>query len=215
MRLLLCCAALLLLSSCFEIVEDIRFQPNYSGSYKGIVNLSASKTQIVAYMKLDSVFGTHVPKQNEVEIEIARKETLLKHCKGIKNASIARDFNNFIFTIKFDFDNLDSFNNAYTIVTSDKHSTVNVFPFSAGNKSFSRQDKLQKIASDATKNKNKYPRLFEQSKYTAILHFPFEISTCTNSSCKLSNDKKNIFISSSLANLVNHPSFLNTQILFK
>ncbi len=177
--------------------------------------MSASKTQINSYMKLDSVFGTHVPKKDEVEKEIQRKESLLKANKGIKNVSITRDFENYIFTVKFDFDNLDHFKEAYTILSSDKKTTVNVFPFTQSGNLFNREDKLQTLAKDAAKKKNEFALLFSQSKYTGIIHFPKEIVSCTNKVCKLSKDKKNLFITSSLENLVNLPDYLNTQIIFK
>ncbi|MCX6183229.1 MAG: hypothetical protein NT150_15055 [Bacteroidetes bacterium] len=215
MRLILCFFAVLFLSSCFEIIEDIRFQANYSGTYKVTINMSASKVQINSYMKLDSVFGSHVPKKPEIEKEIQRKENLLKAHKGIKNVLITRDYVSFIFTVKFDFDNLNSFKEAHSILTSDKKTTNDFFPFSQSGNSFNRKDKLQTTAKDMAKKKKEYAALFTQSTYTSIIHFPKEINTCSNKNCKLSKDKKNMFVSSSLENLVNDPNYLNTQIIFK
>ena len=177
--------------------------------------MSASKVQINSYMKLDSVFGTHVPKKEELEKEITRKEALLKKTKGIKNASIVRDYENFIFTVKFDFDNLDNFKEAYMVITSDTKTTIDVFPFSLAGNLFNREDKLQKIVKDNLKHKHKHPLLFKESKYTGIVHLPKEIASCSNVSYQLSKDKKNIFISSSLENLMHNPQCLNTQIIFK
>lgn len=177
--------------------------------------MSASKVQIASYMKLDSVFGTRVPKKAEVEKEIVRKEALLKAHKGLKNVSITRDYKSFIFTVKFDFNNLTSFREAYTIICSDTKTTNAFFPFSQKDNSFTRQDKLQPLAKNMTAKKKDFSALFKQSKYTSIIHFPKEISSCSNKNCKLSKDKKNMFVSSTLENLVDHPDYLNTQIIFK
>ena len=53
---------LLLLSSCFDIVEEIDLNENGSGTYGITLNLSQSKIRLSSIMLLDSSQGYKVPK---------------------------------------------------------------------------------------------------------------------------------------------------------
>ena len=58
---------ILLLTSCIEIIEDLKLNSDGSGTFKYSINLSQSKTKTSAILALDSLYGEKVPKISEIK----------------------------------------------------------------------------------------------------------------------------------------------------
>jgi hypothetical protein len=97
------CLLVFFLSACFEIVEDITFKKDGSGTFKLIINLSQSKNQINSLMKLDSSSGYEIPNEKKINTYLDQSLKVLKSTEGLSNISIKRDFTNWLFEIKADF----------------------------------------------------------------------------------------------------------------
>lgn len=100
------------LSGCFEFIEDIQMKEDGSGTYKVTLNLSASKMKIKSVMALDSIRGREVPKQPDIQREIASLKNFFEVQKGISNVSSKIDFDDLIIRIQMDFDRLHQLEDA-------------------------------------------------------------------------------------------------------
>jgi len=60
----------ILFSSCVEIIDDLSFNLNGSGSLKYSINLSSSKVKLNSILALDSLDGTKIPTREEIEVKI-------------------------------------------------------------------------------------------------------------------------------------------------
>jgi hypothetical protein len=84
MRYLYFCL-ILFLTSCIEIIEDLKFNLDGSGTFKYVINLSASKTKTTSILALDSLYGEKVPKVSDIRIKIGEFKRTLQEQEGISN----------------------------------------------------------------------------------------------------------------------------------
>lgn len=205
-------------SSCFEIVEDISFKKNGSGTFKYVINLSESKTEISSLMKLDSNSGFKIPKIKEINDKLNKVEQTLKNSEGLSNISVKRDFKNWIFEVKTDFDNCQSLekginNSLFNIDKRSKFILNNIFRFET--------NKMQRNTTEIDKteikklNKNTVKKIFSKAKYTAIYRFENTIETYSNKNSKISASKTAIMISCNLLNLINGKETISNIITIK
>ncbi len=100
----------IMLSSCFEIIEEINLNEDGSGTFVFTINLSQSKTKLASIMLMDSINNYSVPDRSEVELQMNKFLDFAKNVEGINDIEDTRDFDNFIFSIKCSFDNLATLN---------------------------------------------------------------------------------------------------------
>jgi hypothetical protein len=98
---------ILLLSSCIEIIEDLKLNTDGSGTFKYVINLSPSKTKVTSILALDSLYGEKVPKENEIRQKILMFKETLKSQEGITNVLITEDYTNYIFKFQCDFKSVE------------------------------------------------------------------------------------------------------------
>lgn len=98
---------ILLLTSCIEIIEDLKINLDGSGTFKYSVNLSQSKTKTSAILALDSLYGERVPKIFEIKEKISLFKKTLQEQEGITNVIITEDYENYIVRIQCDFKNVE------------------------------------------------------------------------------------------------------------
>ena len=98
---------ILLLTSCIEIIEDLKINLDGSGTFKYSVNLSQSKTKTSAILALDSLYGEKVPKIFEIKEKISLFKKTLQEQEGITNVIITEDYENYIVRIQCDFKNVE------------------------------------------------------------------------------------------------------------
>ena len=58
------------ISSCIEILDDITFNLDGSGTFKYTLNLSSSQVKINSILALDSLDGNKVPSLEEIQQKI-------------------------------------------------------------------------------------------------------------------------------------------------
>lgn len=118
-RLSLVFVCLFSLTSCLEIVDDLKINPDGSGSLSYNINLSASKVKINSIFALDSLNGKKVPTRDEIRGKIlAFKDTLLNQ-DGIVDVSLEMDFENYLFKWKVDFEQVAKLQDA-VLATAEK-----------------------------------------------------------------------------------------------
>lgn len=99
---------LLGLTSCIEIIDDITFNLDGSGSLNYTINLSSSKIKINSILALDSIEGQPVPSIHEIERKIEAFKTSFASKDGISNVSMESDFTNYLFKLKCDFESIEA-----------------------------------------------------------------------------------------------------------
>ena len=205
---------LVFFTSCFEIVEDISFKKNGSGTFKYIINLSQSKTEINSLMRLDSNSGFRIPKIKEINQKLNMVEQSLKNAEGLSNISVKRDFTNWIFEMKTDFDsckNLEkAINNAINSIDKRNKFILNgVFSLTES----TMQRKMTEINKVDMQNMNKgvASKILSKAVYTTIYRFENTIENYSNKKAKPSASKTAIMLSCNILKLINgKETLLNT-----
>lgn len=124
LKTLLLFVPLLLLSSCFEFIEEVTYADADKGNCLLTLNCSQSKIKLKNLMKLDTFMGLNIPDVSRLRQDIANAKTLVAAIPGIHNVSTGSDFENFIFTIKFDFDSTASLNRALNAIAKAESKNI-------------------------------------------------------------------------------------------
>ncbi|MCZ4223590.1 hypothetical protein [Pedobacter rhodius] len=215
-KLLLFIFLIPMLSSCFEVIEEITMRNNGTGDVILTINLSQSKTKVASVMLLDSVQGYKVPSKQKIQQELGEAVAYLKKSEGISNVKSTSDFNNYIATISFTFKDVSNINNiTKNILAQQKIKAANTssYSFNKATKTFTR--KYQAVATAKTefnKLKSKDKAVFNGANYTSIYRFESPVISTTNSASNLSKSKKAVMLKSSIMDLINGKINVSNQI---
>lgn len=217
LKTLLLFVPLLFLSSCFEFIEEITYTDTDKGNCLITLNCSQSKIKLKNLMKLDTFMGLNIPNEYRVRQDIISAKELVGKIPGIHNISANSDFENFIFTFKFDFDSTAALNralNAIAKVESTKHPLPYYQVYEKNNKQFSRL-KLpdDSTASKAAKNGNL--NLLAGATATSIYRFQTTVASSSNKKALISKNKMAVMLKQPVTDIVKQPSLFSNTILFK
>ncbi len=194
-------------SSCFQVIEEINVRNNGSGDVTLTLNFSQSKTKLASIMLLDSVSGYKVPSKTDVQRKLNETVEYLRKSEGISNVKKSLDFNNFIATISFSFNDVSNLNNLTDdVMKSLKVKNVNQssFVYNKNQGSFSRS---YVYTTDAKTEYNKLNEdaksVFKSAAYTGIYRFENEIATFNNKLSTVSKSRKAIMMKASVLDLIN------------
>jgi len=197
------------LTSCFEVLEEINLNTDGSGKMLVTFNLSKSKSKIASIMLLDSVNGYKVPSKNDISIALKEAKSHLKTINGISNINTTSDFDNYIFTISCDFSSTDNLDSVFKNLISkhNKKSKTNFnttnFSFNAATNSFKRSFSYDNsIKRNFYKLKKEDREIFEDANYTSIYRFEDDVKQVSNTSAKVSPNKKAVFLKVDLMSLI-------------
>jgi hypothetical protein len=96
------------LTSCIEIIDDLKINNDGSGTFKYTLNLSSSKIKVKSILSLDSLYGEKIPKENNIKQKITELKNKLKQQEGITNVIVTEDYVNYIFKVQIDFLNVEN-----------------------------------------------------------------------------------------------------------
>lgn len=188
-------------SSCFDILEEINFNKDGSGTLLITLNMSKSKTKLASIMLLDSINGYRVPSENDIHISINDIVSHLKKTNGISNIKQTKDFKNYIFSVSCDFANITSLNaiGSELIKEQNRRGKTNFsatnFAYNATEKVFERKfsyDPSIKKSFDYLKSEDK--KIFNEANYTSIYRFEESIKNASNNTAKIAPSKKAIML---------------------
>lgn len=206
-KLLLFIVLIPILSSCFEVVEEISMKNDGTGDVVLTINLSQSKTRVASVMLLDSVQGYKVPSKQKIQEELNEAVAYLKKSESISNVKSSSDFNNYIATISFSFKDVSNINNiTKNILAQQKIKATNTssYTYNRTTKTFNR--KYQAIGTAKTefnKLKAKDKAVFNGATYTSIYRFESLVTSSTNPASNVSKSKKAVMLKSSIMDLIN------------
>lgn len=103
---------LLLLSSCIELIDDLTIHNDGTGTFKYILNLSASKIKVNSILALDSIDGKKVPSLSEITGKLTSFAINLKTQPGITNVSMVIKEDDLIVKFSCDFASINELHNA-------------------------------------------------------------------------------------------------------
>jgi len=206
-KLLLFIFLIPILSSCFEVVEEITLKNDGTGDVVLTINLSQSKTKVASVMLLDSVQGYKVPSKQKIQQELNEAVAYLKKSEGISNVKSTSDFSNYIATISFSFKDVSNINNiTKNILAQQKIKATNTssYSYNKTTKTFNR--KYQPVSTAKTefnKLKAKDKAVFNGATYTSIYRFESPVTSSTNPASNVSKSKKAVMLKSSIMDLIN------------
>ena len=202
--LVLCCCWLL--TSCFEITEKIKHHDNQSGDYTLIVDFSKSWFKTKSAMWLEEVNGVKIPNEEEITQKLLDFKRTASTIEGITNLSTKTDFDHYIFTIQFSYQNLKALNAVVNVINKQK----NQVHFNSNGKTFERIASYpvpEKLVKDPQKKTD-----LEQANMISVYTFDKDITSATNGSSKIAKNKKTVFLKQSMYNVLKKSSLMNNTI---
>ncbi len=202
--LVLCCCWLL--TSCFEITEKIKHHDNQSGDYTLIVDFSKSWFKTKSVMWLEEVDGVKIPNEEEITQKLLDFKRTASKIEGIANLSTKTDFDHYIFTIQFTYQNLKALNAVVNVINKQKKQVH----FNSNGKTFERIASYpvpEKLVKDPKKKTD-----LEQANIIAVYTFDKDIAGATNGNSKIAKNKKTIFLKQNMYNVLKKSSLMNNTI---
>ncbi|MVT10276.1 hypothetical protein [Chitinophaga tropicalis] len=206
----------LFLSSCFEVVEDMKVDRDGSGSMTLTVNLSQSRTKLAAIMMMDTINGHKVPERQDIQQEIDKLVTRLNSTPGISNAKGNIDFTSFIAVISFSFRDVANVNRAISNIMDQ----YKVKGMSAANYSYNeaegRFSRVYKNTGDVREQYNKLrdrdKEIFSSAMYISIFRFENTITDYSNKLSRVARNQLAIMQRCSVKDLINGKTDISNQI---
>lgn len=218
MKQLLLLLPLLLLTSCFDILDKINVKADGSGEYSLILNASKSKTRLASISKMETINGKKVPKRSEIEAKINEAARIFKATPGISNVKTSMDFDNYIIKLSCNFKKIENINaglqqlKAKNIV--GKMVPVQLYSQSPEKKTFTR-NKVSSFKNDYDKMSKADKEIFNDAKYTSVMQFENTIKTQTNNAYILSPNKKAVKLEANILDFILQKKQLQNTILFQ
>lgn len=201
--------SVLLCTSCFDILEEISLKADGSGSVLLTVNMSKSRTKLASIMLLDSVNGYKVPSEDDINESLKDVISHLEKTEGITNIKQTKDFDNYIFSVSCDFKNIASLNG----ITKDlirKQNTTGKTNFNTTNFSYDSNSNVferhfrydQSIKKSFYYLKKEDRKVFNDASFVSIYRFENTVKTVSNSSSKISPNKKAVMLKLNAMSLI-------------
>lgn len=206
------------LSSCFELVEEISFTDNQKGKYELTLNCSRSRDKLSGLMKLDSFMGVKLPGQYRISEDIEAARYALENSPGIKNAHCSMDFNNFIFSISFNFDSVQALNKG---IVAAMNSASSVIQFRSSGFFVKSPETFERTAMPADSlirtisGRNDVIELIEDASITSIIRFNKQVSSASNKDARISKNGTAVMVKQNVKDALLKPQLLFNKISLK
>ena len=217
LRRLMLFLPLLLLTSCFDIIDKVNVKADGTGEYTVILNASKSKTRLASISKMETINGKKVPKKPEIESKINEASRIFKATPGISNVKTSVDFDNYIIKLSCNFKKIENINAGLEQLKA-KNILGKMIPTQIYSqnvrKSFTR-NKINTFKTDYDKMSTADKEVFNNAKYTSVLQFENTIKSQTNSSYLLSPNKKALKLEANVLDFILQKKQIQNTILFQ
>ena len=215
MKYLVFLLVFLSLTSCVEIIDDLTFKSDGSGTFKYTVNLSASKVKVNSILALDSLDGKKIPSIQEIKDKITKYKEIISQKEGISNVKVETDFTNFILKIQCDFSSIIALQKAVKEIVLDesknKKEIESYWLIWEGNR-LTRS--VPSITGDLTSRLKKEDiEGLKKGNYMSITRFDRPIEKCENSASLISANKMAVMLKISPYALIQNLNMLENSIL--
>lgn len=199
LKLLTALSICVVLTGCFEVIEEVNLNADGSGSLSYTVNFSQSKTKINSALLLDSINGFKIPDEQQVNAKIDEVLNKLKKVEGLSQVKATRNFDDYIFTFSCNFSDVEKLNNASkylndTYGLKDKEmATASHFTFNNQTNTFKRRGDYKSKADPDVVDSEMLSSL-EKAEFTSIYRFSTEVKSVSNSDAKISPNRKAVML---------------------
>lgn len=216
-RFIICTCISVLLSSCFEIIEEVNLNEDGSGHFKYTMNFSQSASKIQSLLQEDEVEGYKVPTLQAIEKEFERHVNKSQSIKGITAVSHSFDQSAFIFVYECDFTKielLNKFTDSLRSMHDDDYNPSTYFAFNPTQKTFTRtgDDLIEKLNQKMTSSQR---LIFNGATYTCLYRFFNEISEKKPTGINVSVNKRNTFHRLSMSAMIWNGKLIDQEIKLK
>lgn len=167
-------------------------------------------------MLLDSINGYKVPSKTDIRSYLAEISTELKKIPGISDVSHTVDFDKFVATIRFSFNNVEDLNTiANKLFTEMKITSSNQssYAYNKTNRTFNRTYVYEPEAkAEFDKLKDADKEVFNSATYTSIYRFDQSVVSQSNASAKLAASKKAVMMQTPILDLISGKKDITNQI---
>lgn len=206
----------LFLNSCFEVREEVNVGDDGAGDFNLVVNLSQSKDQVKKYLQAEEENG--VMRDKNVESIFKHIKVVMEGVKGMSNVAINSDYEDYIFSVKADFTDIEVLNTAITTV-SKSLDYLYVEPIE--NKSFANNSNTFSRLFDYPINPKEFATVpgfvqyaLESAKVVSIYRFSKPIKEFSNKKAMVAPSGKAIKLESSVAELGRGTGTMANEISF-
>ena len=193
----------LFLTSCFEVREEVNVGDDGAGDFSLVVNLSQSKDQVKKYLQAEETNG--VVKDKNVESIFKHIKTVMEGVKGMSNVVISSDYNDYVFSVKANFTNVEVLNTAITTVSK---SLDYLYVEPINNKSFANKGNTFSRLFDYPVDTKEFANLpgfaqfaLQSAKVVSIYRFSKPIKDFSNKKAMVAPSGKAIKLETSVADL--------------
>ena len=209
---------LLLLMSCFDILDKVNVKADGSGEYSLILNASKSKTRLASISKMETVNGKKVPKKAEIEAKINQAASIFKNVPGISNVKTSMDFDNYIIKLSCNFKKIENVNAGLEQLKTKnvlgKMIPTQIYSNDSTKKIFTR-NKINTFKSDYDKLSTADKEVFNNAKYTSVLQFENIIKSQSNSAYQLSPNKKAMKLEGNILDFILQKKQIQNNIILQ
>jgi hypothetical protein len=214
MKYLVFLLVFLSLTSCVELIDDIAFKNDGSGTFKYTINLSASKVKVNSILALDSLDGKKVPSIQELKDKIEKYKKIIEDKEGINNVKVETDFTNFILKFQCDFTSILALQKAIKEIVLDESKNKKDIETSwltwDGNKLIRS---VPAVTEDFTSRLKKEDiEGLKNGIYRSITRFERTIEKCENTASQISANKMAVMIKTTPFALIQNLHLLENTI---
>lgn len=205
------------LTSCIEIIDDIKLNLDGSGTLKYTINLSQSKTTVTSVLTLDSLDGKKVMKLPEIKENIKVFKEHLSKEEGISNVIITENYTEYIIKIECNFKSVEileraikgAFSKMNNKIKKDEDTFVKY-----SNKKLSKSVPNYSLNFLSNFNGNYYEKL-KTGTYTSIVRFDNLIDDYTNKLATKSKSGMALMVKVTPDKLIDNPKILDNTVSIK
>lgn len=187
-------ASLFVFAGCFELIEEMTLNNNGSGTYQITYDMSASKDMI--NMMRSFTEGT----EDDITASFGGFDDGLEDIEGkpgISNAEVIADSVNYVFTLKFDFDSINSLNNVLAEILSDENGgTIEAFSFDGNELVRNHDTDMKAMLIDDEEDDAQYEAMMIQQykdvSFTTRYHFSKRVRNVSNDLAEIKNNGRTV-----------------------
>lgn len=211
-------SVILLFSNCFELREEVNVKEDGTGDLKLIINLSESKENVKKYLGSGDASGLAIPSQDNIDKILNHINVVVQGVKGLSEVETKSNYNDYVFTVSANFDNIEAVNQAVTNV-SKQLSYLFVPPLESKNYSYSENQFVRHfdypISADEYKDLPSMQRyVMESARAVSIYRFGKSIREYSNTKATLSPSGKAIMLEAKIGELASGAATFENQISF-
>ncbi|WP_223557997.1 hypothetical protein [Chryseobacterium lathyri] len=218
LKLFLLLFPLLLLTSCFDILDKVNVKADGTGEYTIILNASKSKTRLASISKMETINGKKVPKKSEIENKINEAARIFKATPGISNVKTSMDFDNYIIKLSCNFKKIENINAGLEQLKAKnilgKMIPTQIYSQNLQKKLLTR-NKVNTFKEDYDKMGKADKEIFNNARYTSVMQFENTVKSQTNSAYLLAPNKKAVKLEADILDLIFQKKQLQNTILFQ